>query len=105
MLDGTYRQCFDPVMAEQSTYTEYRADPRALRTRSEGTLRSGNFEYPTYPFVPPVELTEKRTGRHKIAIVGGGLAGLMAAVDLGTRGIPCVLLDDNNTVSLGSRSI
>jgi len=92
-------------MTEQSTYTEYRADPRALRKRSETTLRSGNFEYPTYPFVAPAELTEKRVGHHKVAIVGGGLSGLMAAVDLGTRGIPCVLLDDNNTVSLGSRSI
>ncbi len=38
-------------------------------------------------------------------MVGGGLAGLAAAVDLGVHGIPCVLLDDNNTVSLGSRSI
>jgi len=34
-------------MTEQSTYTEYRADPRALRKRGETTLRSGNFEYPT----------------------------------------------------------
>lgn len=92
-------------MPEQSTYTEVRADPRALRKQRDETLRSGNFVYPTYPFVRPAELKEKRTGKHKVAIVGGGLAGLLAAVDLGTRGIPCVLLDDNNTVSLGSRSI
>ena len=48
---------------------------------------------------------DKHIGRHQVVIVGGGLAGLTAAVDLGVRGIPCVLLDDNNTVSLGSRSI
>jgi 3-(3-hydroxy-phenyl)propionate hydroxylase len=92
-------------MAEQAAYTEYRADPSGLRHNPGGRLRSGNFEYPTYPFEPPPELTENRVGRHKVAIIGGGLAGLTAAVDLGVRGIPCVLLDDNNTVSLGSRSI
>jgi 3-(3-hydroxy-phenyl)propionate hydroxylase len=92
-------------MTDQSTYTEYRADPKSLRKRGDDVLRSGNFEYPTYPFVPPPELREKHVGRHKVVIVGGGLAGLTAAVDLGVRGVPCVLLDDNNTVSLGSRSI
>ncbi len=92
-------------MAEPAAYTEYRADPSGLRLRPGGKLRSGNFEYPTYPFLPPPELRDNRVGRHKVVIVGGGLAGLTAAVDLGVRGIPCVLLDDNNTVSLGSRSI
>lgn len=92
-------------MAEQVAYIEYRADVGGLRRRSGDRLRSGDFEYPAYPFRPPPELTAGRIGRYKVAIVGGGLAGLTAAVDLGVRGIPCVLLDDNNTVSLGSRSI
>ena len=48
---------------------------------------------------------KSEVGRYPVVIVGGGLAGLTAAVDFGVRGIPCVLLDDNNTVSLGSRSI
>jgi 3-(3-hydroxy-phenyl)propionate hydroxylase len=92
-------------MAEDTTYTEYRAEIAGLRTRPDGALRSGNFEYPVYPFRAPPELRENRVGHHQVAIVGGGLAGLTAATDLGLRGIPCVLLDDNNTVSLGSRSI
>ena len=92
-------------MAEDATYTEYRADMAGLRNRPAGTLRSGNFEYPIYPFRAPPELTENRVGHHRVVIVGGGLAGLTAAADLGVRGIACVLLDDNNTVSLGSRSI
>ncbi|MGZ3409535.1 MAG: FAD-dependent monooxygenase [Xanthobacteraceae bacterium] len=92
-------------MTDQPAYTEYRADPSGLRQRPGERLRSGNFEYPVYPFKTPAELREGRTGRYKVVIVGGGLAGLTAAVDLGVRGIPCVLLDDNNTVSLGSRSI
>ena len=92
-------------MAEDATYTEYRAEIAGLRQRPGGALRSGEFEYPIYPFRTPPELRENRTGQHQIVIVGGGLAGLTLAADLGMRGIPCVLLDDNNTVSLGSRSI
>jgi 3-(3-hydroxy-phenyl)propionate hydroxylase len=92
-------------MAEDATYTEYRADIAGLRNRPAGTLKSGNFEYPIYPFRAPPELTENRVGHHRVVIIGGGLAGLTAAADLGVRGIGCVLLDDNNTVSLGSRSI
>jgi 3-(3-hydroxy-phenyl)propionate hydroxylase len=92
-------------MPEDATYTEYRAEIAGLRKRSDSALKSGDFEYPVYPFRPPSELRENRVGHHQVVIVGGGLAGLAAAADFGVRGIPCVLLDDNNTVSLGSRSI
>ena len=92
-------------MAEEHTYTEYRADPSGLRKNASGRFLAGEFEYPTYPFRLPPELSEGRVGRYPVVIVGGGLAGLTAAVDFGVRGVPCVLLDDNNTVSLGSRSI
>jgi 3-(3-hydroxy-phenyl)propionate hydroxylase len=92
-------------MAEDATYTEHRAEIAGLRKRPDGALRSGNFQYPTYPFRTPPELLEDRIGYQPIVIIGGGLAGLTAAVDFGVRGIDCVLLDDNNTVSLGSRSI
>src|SRR5580692_2494924 len=92
-------------MAEDATYTEYRTEVAGLRNHPGGKLKSGNFEYPIYPFRAPTELTENRVGHHRVVIVGGGLAGLTAAADLGVRGVACVLLDDNNTVSLGSRSI
>jgi 3-(3-hydroxy-phenyl)propionate hydroxylase len=92
-------------MAEDATYTEHRAEIAGLRKRPDGALRSGNFQYPSYPFRTPPELLENRVSHQQIVVVGGGLAGLTAAVDLGVRGIGCVLLDDNNTVSLGSRSI
>jgi 3-(3-hydroxy-phenyl)propionate hydroxylase len=92
-------------MADSEGYTEFRKDLGGLRRGASGRLQAGEFEFPVFEFVPPPELRERRVGRHKVVIVGGGLAGLAAAVDLGARGIPCVLLDDNNTVSLGSRSI
>ena len=42
---------------------------------------------------------------HPVIIVGAGPAGLSAAIDLAVHGIPAVVLDDNNTVSVGSRAI
>ena len=38
-------------------------------------------------------------------IIGAGPIGLAAAVDLATRGVASVILDDNNVVSVGSRAI
>lgn len=43
--------------------------------------------------------------RHPVVIVGAGPVGLTAALDLGLRGQPVVLLDDNDSVSHGSRAI
>ena len=40
-----------------------------------------------------------------VVVVGAGMTGLTVANDLAQRGIPCVLLDDNDTTSSGSRSI
>ncbi|NDP41725.1 MAG: FAD-dependent oxidoreductase [Aromatoleum sp.] len=43
--------------------------------------------------------------RRPVVVVGAGPVGLAAAIDLGQRGIPVVVLDDDNTVSVGSRAI
>ena len=51
---------------------------------------------------------EQRSGvprRHPVVIVGAGPVGLTAALDCAQRGLPVVLLDDNNTVSIGSRAV
>ncbi len=42
---------------------------------------------------------------HPVAVVGGGLVGLTLALDLAQRGIPVVVLDDDDSVSTGSRAI
>jgi 3-(3-hydroxy-phenyl)propionate hydroxylase len=51
---------------------------------------------------------EQRSGqpqRRPVVIVGAGPVGLAAALDLGRRDVPVVLIDDNDTVSVGSRAV
>jgi len=62
------------------------------------------YTNPVYRFTRPAELDapgEKRP----VVIVGAGPVGLAAAIDLGQRGVPVVILDEDRTVSVGSRAI
>jgi 3-(3-hydroxy-phenyl)propionate hydroxylase len=59
------------------------------------------FEPPHYPFRPAID----DGARHAVVVAGGGLVGLTAALDLARRGQPVVVLDDDDTVSTGSRAI
>ena len=56
---------------------------------------------PSYPFRPVTD----QGSRHPIVVVGGGMVGLTAALDLAQRGQPVILIDDDDTVSIGSRAI
>ncbi len=62
------------------------------------------FAYPKFTFQPPPELSGKG-GHVPVVVVGAGPSGLTAALDLGKRGIPVVVLDDDDTVGVGSRAI
>ncbi len=57
---------------------------------------------PRYPVRPAPAHREER---HEAVIAGGGLVGLTLALDLARRGVRTVLLDDDDTVSTGSRAI
>jgi 3-(3-hydroxy-phenyl)propionate hydroxylase len=62
------------------------------------------YTNPIYPYERPAEL--HRPGpRRPVVIVGAGPVGLAAAIDLAQRGIPVVVLDEDRTVSVGSRAI
>ena len=62
----------------------------------------------TYPEFAYAQSEEQRLGklkRHPVVIIGAGPIGLTQALDLACRGVPSVVLDDNNTVSIGSRAV
>ena len=63
-----------------------------------------SYEYRHYPYVRASEL-DAPGRRRPVVIVGAGIAGPTLALGLATRGVPAVVLDDDDTVSLGSRSI
>jgi glycine/D-amino acid oxidase-like deaminating enzyme len=63
------------------------------------------YTYPTYPFVVSDAQRQGRVDRHPVVIVGAGPIGLTAALDCAQRGLRVLLLDDNDTVSIGSRAV
>jgi 3-(3-hydroxy-phenyl)propionate hydroxylase len=71
------------------------------------TTSMRGYELPIYAFKRPAELAG--SGRRRpVIIAGAGLTGLTLALDLGLRGIPVVVLDQDNSVGalgLSSRGV
>lgn len=63
------------------------------------------YNNPVYPYRRPPELDRAEVRHCPVVIVGAGPTGLAMAIDLAQQGIDSVVLDDNNTVSVGSRAI
>ncbi|NIB41000.1 FAD-dependent oxidoreductase [Pseudomaricurvus alkylphenolicus] len=63
------------------------------------------YKNPVYDYVRSPDQDSSGRTHHPVIIVGGGPCGLAAALDFALQGIPTVVLDDNNTVSVGSRAI
>lgn len=60
---------------------------------------------PRFPYRRSADQSAPRPAQHPVIIVGAGPVGLALAMDLVIRGIPTVVLDEDDTVSTGSRSI
>ena len=58
-----------------------------------------------YPYAKSPDQTAATPARHPVVIVGGGPVGLAAALDLGRRGTPVLLLDDHEGAGQGSRAL
>lgn len=58
-----------------------------------------------YPYSRSTDQDAPAPPRHPVVIVGGGPVGLAAALDLGRRGVPVLLLDDHEGAGPGSRAI
>jgi 3-(3-hydroxy-phenyl)propionate hydroxylase len=66
---------------------------------------SKSYTYPEFPYRQSAAQREGRLERHPLVVIGAGPIGLSVALDCAQRGIPVRLLDDNNTVSVGSRAV
>ena len=71
------------------------------------------YTYPRYAYRRPAELAAPGepgvpggpVARHPVVVIGAGPVGLAAAIDLAQQGQAVLLLDDDNTVSVGSRGL
>lgn len=59
---------------------------------------------PVYPFRQPADL-DGGERHYPVCVVGAGPVGLAAAIDLKLRGVDVLLVDEDDTVSAGSRLI
>ena len=63
------------------------------------------YTYPKYEYTRPPELSGAAPRRYSVIIVGAGPVGLTAALDCQINGIDAIVLDDDDTVSVGSRGL
>ena len=58
-----------------------------------------------YPYARAADQDAPTPARHPVVVVGGGPVGLAAALDLGLRGVPVLLLDDHEGTGQGSKAL
>jgi 3-(3-hydroxy-phenyl)propionate hydroxylase len=63
------------------------------------------YVHQTFPYRRPPELSGAAPARRPVVVVGAGPVGLALAIDLAMHGIPVIVLDDGDRVSVGSRAI
>ncbi|MDH4059684.1 MAG: FAD-dependent oxidoreductase [Aquincola sp.] len=63
------------------------------------------YTWPHYEYRPAPELGARQPRRVPLAIVGAGPVGLAAAIDAAQRGLPVLMIDEDDTVSVGSRGV
>ncbi len=66
---------------------------------------STTYQNPVYDYIRSADQQSDQPAHHPLVIVGAGPVGLAAGLDASVQGIPAVIVDDNNTVSVGSRAV
>jgi 3-(3-hydroxy-phenyl)propionate hydroxylase len=64
-----------------------------------------DFQRLTFAYRRSADQDAATPARHPVVVVGAGPVGLALAIDLAQRGVPVVLLDNDHTLSTGSRAI
>jgi len=63
------------------------------------------YQYPKFPYLRPTELDLAQPRHVPVVVVGAGPVGMCAALDLAQKGKPVLLVDEDDTVSVGSRGV
>ena len=64
-----------------------------------------DYQVLSFAYRPSPDQASETPVRHPVVIVGAGPVGLTCAIDLAQQGIRVVVLDDDDTLSTGSRAI
>ena len=64
---------------------------------------AGYYQHLKFDYARPADFSQAAV--HPIVIVGAGPVGLATAIDLARQGLPVVLLDDDDCLSVGSRAL
>jgi len=65
----------------------------------------GAYVNPIYPYQAPTDLKVTPPLRKPLIVIGAGPVGLAAAIDARLQGVDVLVLDDDKTVSVGSRAV
>ena len=65
----------------------------------------GAYVNPIYPYKSPADLMATPPLRKPLIVIGAGPVGLAAAIDARLQGLDVLVLDDDKTVSVGSRAV
>ncbi len=68
-------------------------------------MHQKSYAYPKFAYQRPPELAGAAPKRYPAVIVGAGPVGLAAALECQAHGIPVIVLDEDETVSIGSRGL
>lgn len=63
------------------------------------------YSYPEFDYIQSDEQKTGAVKRHAAVVIGAGPIGLTTALEFAQQGIQTVVLDDSNTVSIGSRAV
>jgi len=64
-----------------------------------------SYKPPVFEYAASADQSSATPAHHPVIVVGAGPVGLSAAIDLARHGLKTVLLDEDDTVSAGSRAV